>query len=318
MAVFGIDISKYQANMDLGNAKDEGVRFAIIRAMYGNRKDSAFESNYQKAKAQGLGVGAYWWTRAVNEAQAKEEAEILVSTCLKGKEFDYPIYIDVEDALLEDLGKDKVDKIITSALETLESYGYYAGFYMNQNWYNNYCHGERLAKRFTSWIAKWINDYPGSDMWQFGGETNPIRTNIVAGMVCDQDYCYKDFPTIIKNGGFNGYGKNTSIKPPVHVYTYIVQSGDTLSAIANRFGTTYQHLAQINGISNPNKIYPGQILKIYNTGNTKPKDRVYIVQKGDTLSGIAKKFNTTYQKIAKDNNISDPNKIYPGEKLVIR
>ena len=87
MATFGIDISTYQRDMNLGQAKNEGVKFAIIRGMYGNGKDTAFESNYQKAKNAGLGVGVYWWTRAVNEAQASEEAQILVNTCLKGKQF---------------------------------------------------------------------------------------------------------------------------------------------------------------------------------------------------------------------------------------
>jgi lysozyme len=327
MAIFGIDISTYQRGMDLGQAKREGVQFAIIRGMYGNGKDTAFESNYQKAKNAGLGVGVYWWTRAVNEAQAREEAQILVDTCLKGKQFEYPIYIDVEDGLLQGLGKNKVDAIITAALTTLEKNGYYAGFYMNQNWYNNYCNGASLAKRFTAWIAKWVNAYPGSQMWQFGGETNPIRTNRVAGQVCDQDYCYVDFPSIIKKGGFNGYGKNTPVTPTPQpapapkptTTTYTVKAGDTLSGIASRYGTTYQELARINGIADPNKIYPGQVLKINGT-SSKPSSsaKTYTVKAGDTLSGIAAKFGTTYQKIARDNGIKNANLIYPGQVLVIK
>lgn len=325
MAIFGIDISTYQRDMNLGVAKNEGVRFAIIRGMYGNKKDTAFESNYQKAKAQGLGVGCYWWTRAVNEAQAREEAQILVDTCLKGKQFDYPIYIDVEDGLLQNLGKSKVDAIITSALTTLEKNGYYAGFYMNQNWYNNYCNGSSLAKRFTSWIAKWSTSQPVCDMWQFGGETNYIRTNKIAGMTCDQDYAYKDFPSIIKKGGFNGYGKNTPVTPTPQpapapqptTTTYTVQKGDTLSGIASKYGTTYQELARINGISDPNKIYPGQVLKINGTAPA-PSTTTYIVKAGDTLSGIASKFGTTWQRLAQVNGIKDPNKIYPNQKLVIK
>lgn len=101
--------------------------------------------------------------------------------------------------------------------------------------------------------------------------------------------------------------------------TYTVKSGDTLSSIAAKFGTTYQKIAADNGIANPNIIYPGQVLKINGGGSTQTNNtgRTYVVKSGDTLSGIAAKFGTTYQKIARDNNITNPNAIYPGQKLII-
>lgn len=96
---------------------------------------------------------------------------------------------------------------------------------------------------------------------------------------------------------------------------YIVKSGDTLSEIAEKYNTTYQKIAKDNNISNPNLIYPNQKLKIYTNVS---QETIYIVKSGDTLSEIAQKFNTTYQKIAKDNNISNPNLIFPNQKLVIK
>lgn len=101
--------------------------------------------------------------------------------------------------------------------------------------------------------------------------------------------------------------------------TYTVKSGDTLSGIASKFGTTYQKIAADNGIANPNIIYPGQVLKINGGGSTQINNtgRTYVVKSGDTLSGIASKFGTSYQKIARDNNIANPNVIYPGQKLII-
>ena len=99
---------------------------------------------------------------------------------------------------------------------------------------------------------------------------------------------------------------------------YIVKSGDTLSAIAKKYNTTYQKIAKDNNISNPNLIYPNQKLKIYTSVSQETNETIYIVKSGDTLSAIAKKYNTTYQKIAKDNNISNPNLIYPNQKLVIK
>ena len=99
---------------------------------------------------------------------------------------------------------------------------------------------------------------------------------------------------------------------------YIVKSGDTLSEIAQKYNTTYQKIAQDNNIENPNLIYPKQKLIIYTNVSQETKEIIYIVKSGDTLSEIAQKYNTTYQKIAKDNNISNPNLIYPNQKLVIK
>ena len=339
MKTFGIDISKYQANMDLARAKNEGVRFTIIRGAYGRSKDTAFDSNYNKAKANELGVGVYWWTRATSEATAKAEATYLINNVLKGKQFEYPIYIDVEDKLLAGLGKSKVDAIITAALETLEAAGYYAGFYMNSDWFKNKCNGSSLAKRFTCWIARWCrqeqNGYP---MWQFGGETNYIRSNKIAGQVCDQDYCYTDFPAIIKAAGLNGYAKgtidngtqtinnNVPVSQPTTTTTettYVVKKGDTLSGIASKFGTTYQKIAEINGIKNPNKINVGQVLKIRSsnttTQTTSTSGKVYYtVKRGDTLSGIAKKYGTNVAKLVMLNGIKNANKIYVNQSIRVR
>ena len=339
MKTFGIDISVWQKDMNLSQAKAEGVNFAIIRGAYGNKKDTAFESNYAKAKANNLGVGVYWWTRAVNEAQAKEEAQLLIDNCLKGKQFEYPIYIDIEDKLLAGLGKSKVDAIIRSACETLENAGYYAGFYMNADWFKNKCNGSTLAKRFTCWIARWCkaeqNCYP---MWQFGGETNYIRSNKIAGQTCDQDYCYTDFPSIIKSAGLNGYSKGTvnvptptihNTQPATTVITttnsvsYTVQKGDTLSKIAAKYGTTYQKIAADNGISNPNKISVGQVLRITTnktvTTQTVTSNKVYYtVKRGDTLSGIARKYNTSVVKLVMLNGIKNANKIYVNQSIRVK
>ena len=101
---------------------------------------------------------------------------------------------------------------------------------------------------------------------------------------------------------------------PPKTETYTVQSGDTLSGIASRFGTTYQYLAQINGIANPNLIYPGQVIRI---SGSAPVRRSYIVVKGDTLSGIASRFGTTYQYLAQINGIANPNLIYPGQRIYL-
>lgn len=97
--------------------------------------------------------------------------------------------------------------------------------------------------------------------------------------------------------------------------SYTVVSGDTLSKIAQRFGTTYQELASINGISNPDIIKVGQVLKLPNSSSS--SYITYKVVSGDTLGKIANKFGTTFQEIANINGIQNPNIIQVGQVLKI-
>ena len=102
--------------------------------------------------------------------------------------------------------------------------------------------------------------------------------------------------------------------------TYIVQPGDILSEIAQRFGTTYQSLAAINNIADPNRIYPGQEIVINGSAAEAPAASAvyYTIKPGDTLSGIAERYGTSYQYLAYINGISDPNKIYAGDTIRVK
>ena len=93
--------------------------------------------------------------------------------------------------------------------------------------------------------------------------------------------------------------------------THVVQYGETLSSIAYQYGTNYQTLAALNGLTNPNLIYPGQILKV----NGSVVSNIYTVQYGDNLSSIAAKLGTTYQTLAALNGLANPNLIYSGQTL---
>ena len=209
--------------------------------------------------------------------------------------------------------------------EYLENKGYYVSIYANSNYFNNYIDTASLS-RYDKWLAVWSNSKPNFNYGEYGMWQNSSNGSI-SGMRIDTDHAYKDYPTIIKNTGLNGYEKNNNAESPsepsqpstpqISETTYTVVAGDTLSGIANRYGTTYQELARINNISNPNLIYVGQVIKISGTSNTQ-NYQTYIVKKGDTLSAIAKKYGTTYQKIANDNGIANPNLIYPGQKLTIK
>ena len=119
----------------------------------------------------------------------------------------------------------------------------------------------------------------------------------------------------ISNPNLIYVGQVLIISGSISNYTsYTVQAGDSLSAIAARFGTTVAELVSLNNISDPNLIYVGQVLKIPSSGNS---SRTYTVQAGDTLSYIAAKFGTTVSNLVTLNNISDPNLIYVGQVLYV-
>jgi LysM repeat protein len=107
----------------------------------------------------------------------------------------------------------------------------------------------------------------------------------------------------------------------VFAATYIVQPGDTLWGISRRFNTTVDAIVRANNIPNPNLIYVGQVLQVPDgTGPTPvppPQQGTYVVQPGDTLSRIARQFNTTVAALVQANNIANPNLIYVGQVLII-
>lgn len=312
MRKFGIDISRWQRGMDLAQAKAEGVEFVILRGANSCDKDSCFDGFYQQAKALGLGVGCYQYSLAATEEQARAEAQYLIDNVLRGRQFEYPIYMDCEDADQKALGKDAMDAIIHVWCDAMEAAGYFAGVYTNGDFYRNYCSGAELAKRYTWWYAAWcteeITDYP---MHQFGGETNLVRSHTIAGHTCDQDYCYEDFPAIIKAAGKNGYGT------PQETPAAPVKTVDELAAevIAGEWGNGAERQQRLEAAGY-------DYVAVQAAVNAKlepeaPSEDVYTVQPGDTLWGIAQQYGTTVAALANHNDISNPSLIYAGQEIRI-
>lgn len=228
MQKFGIDLSHHNAGINFDTLKNEGVEFAILRAGYtgygdgvSKAKDNQFENFYNQCKNKGIGVGAYWFSIAKTYNEGVAEANYIYENCLKGKQFDYPIYTDVEDDTggrqwLRKAGKERITDGICGFCDRLEQLGYYVGIYANRDWFNNWINQDRV-KKYDKWLATWSsakpNTYLADRMWQFGGETNHIRSPYLAGQIVDQDYCYYDYPAVIKNAGLNGYSKQPSPTP---------------------------------------------------------------------------------------------------------
>ena len=316
----GIDISYAQTNINFAKIKASGVDFVIIRAGYGkyaNQKDAMFESHYAGAKAAGLAVGCYWYSYASNADDAKFEAKACLDV-IKGKQFDYPVYFDIEEGKQATLGKAAISGITKAFCETVEGAGYYVGIYSYASFLKNFMN-EELLKRYDVWVAHTGVNSPSYNLpygiWQYShtGRIDGYNGNL------DCNFSYKDYPTMIKSNGLNGYTATAvpietvgPVPTPVSVDSYTVVSGDTLSGIANRYGCTVLDLTLLNGITNPNLIYAGQAIKLP-AKSVAPPERTHIVAKGDTLWDIAKRYNTTVSALTAINNISDPNLIKVGQ-----
>ena len=213
MAIKGIDISTYQRNVDFKKLKAAGVNFVILRAGYGDylsypdQKDDMFESHYKNAKAAGLNVGAYWFTYALTPEKAEREAKGFLEV-IKGKQFEYPVYIDLEKDKSYNPFSGKVDcsKIVDAFCSTLEKANYWSGLYISRNPLQNFIKPE-IANKYSLWVAEYGSskcNYNGQvDIWQY---TDEARYNGYNGNL-DGDYSYKDYPTLIKNTGKNGFKK---------------------------------------------------------------------------------------------------------------
>ena len=215
MKIKGIDVSQWQGNsIDFGKVKAAGYSFVIIRCNNwdncagGVVKDSCFEENYRKAKAAGLDVGAYYYTWQTDADGAAYDAE-LCKSYLKGKTFDFPIYFDLEWHKAFARGASVCSSMVTAFCSAMEQARYFAGLYISRSPLQQYIMSA-VAQRYALWIAEYDVSKPNYSgqygMWQHTdkGSVPGVSSNV------DLDICYVDYPTIIKEGGFNGYAKPKS------------------------------------------------------------------------------------------------------------
>lgn len=230
---------------------------------------------------------------------------------------------------------------VEHALQRVQDTGYTAVLYGYKSFLINHLGTEGLQE-IASKYPLWLAEYPN---YQVTTEPNynyfPSFINVqmlqftstyVAGGLDGN----VDFTGITENGYKNGNAQRPETKTPATVtghqlhqdtHSYTVKSGDTLSAIASRYGMTVNALVMLNGIKNANLIYPGQVLRVADSGAgsavtkkattpiTSTGAQAYTVRYGDTLSAIASSYGTSISALASLNGISNPNWIYPGQVL---
>lgn len=214
MNIKGIDVSEWQGDIDFAKVKASGIDFVIIRAGFGKyikQKDPKFEQNYKRAKAAHLNVGVYWYSYAATVEDARREADICLEV-IKGKQFEYPIYFDLEEQSQFAKGRTFCSDLVKAFCDRLEKAGYFAGLYISRSPLQQYISAD-VAKRYALWIAEYGSkcNYNGTyGIWQY---SSTGRVNGISGSV-DMDISYVNYPKIIKDGGFNGFEKTKAEAKP--------------------------------------------------------------------------------------------------------
>lgn len=253
MERFGIDISRWQGNFSIGKAiENNHIEYAILKiggADSGLYADSMFEKYYADCKANNLDKGCYFFGHARNVSEALNEAKYWLSL-MKGKKFEYPVFYDVEGSMLN-LDKRTLTDVIKTVCREIQNNGYWVGIYSSLSTFNNRVYDEEL-KVYSHWVAYWGKSKPtlarGGEvqMWQFGGETNLIRSNKINGITVDQDYCYTDYPTNIRRKGLNGYSEKPTIvreNTVADFISYLIENG-VYTAELDKYYAQYKELTK--------------------------------------------------------------------------
>ena len=206
----GIDISQHNGKIDFSKVKKE-VDFVILRLGWiGNKNnhtlDTKFDEYYNDCKLLNIPIGIYVYNYCNCEETIKSGAEWTIKQ-LKDRSINLPIYIDMEDGSIKDLGKEKLTNMVIAYNTVIENAGYWAGVYANLDWFKNYLNKDQLVPRYTSWIAHYgvsPDKYKGQyDMLQYtsSGKVSGIKGNV------DLNEMYRDLINEIK-------GSNTTTPTP--------------------------------------------------------------------------------------------------------
>ena len=186
----GVDISVYQKGISFSALKQAGVKFAIIRAGYGDKKDDTMDGFVKDCTANGIDFGFYWYSYAMSVKQAEAEAEKCAAV-LKGLSPTYPVFFDMaEKKQIDGLNTDTRTKMAIAFCEKIKKAGFKPGIYANPSFMENYYDKQQLIGNYDIWLAHWTNspDNPskynyGQTMWQWGLDR-------IGGYDIDGDICF--------------------------------------------------------------------------------------------------------------------------------
>lgn len=208
----GIDVSKWQGNIDWPAVKEYGIEFAFIRLGHDNHiVDPYYAKNMQEADAAGIPVGVYFYSTAETMAESLSDAQFVIDN-LQGYPVSYPVAIDLEDSSQSSkLTKEQITAIGKVFCDEIRKAGYTPMIYCNENWYRNYVDFGSVGD-VERWIARYNHSHDASltkDIWQAGSTTRIAGVN---GNV-DINFAYKDYTQIVtpRTASIETYVKSTGV-----------------------------------------------------------------------------------------------------------
>ena len=197
-----LDVSKWQGRIDWDKVKASGLIDGVMIRALGSKGskpylDPQFERNYAACIRLGLPVGGYYYTCAVTQRQTEEELAAL-KTALRGKTFQLPLAIDVEDPRLRSLAPAKLSALVARAADRIEAWNLYAMVYTYTNFADTALVAQPLAP-YDLWLADYRGKRPARrhGMWQY---TSQGKLPGISGPV-DLSHAYKDYAAIIQRAG---------------------------------------------------------------------------------------------------------------------
>lgn len=241
-----IDVSCWNSEIDYDAVKASGIDSVIIRAGYGRevyQKDSQFENHYAGARPAGMNIGVYWYSYADSVQDAITEAEACLE-CIAGKQFELPIYFDMEENWQTALGRATLTTMATAFCQTIEEAGYRAGVYSNVNWFTNFLDYNRLAAEYSIWLAQWgTSTYSyDCDIWQYAddGSVPGISGNVDMNKVINED--------IINGSGGGGQKIYFDISMPYLAKSGYISTGEEVKTVQLLMNAMHYGDLEVDGI----------------------------------------------------------------------
>lgn len=304
----GLTINEFSAGYNFELAKSQGIDAAILRATAGaNYTDPRFPVAVQRAQDARMRLGFYHYLIADDAEEARAQARFFAGA-ING--FEYQLRPAMLFEALEGLSTSQANLIALAFLSEVENLtGVTPVVYTDAETAGSVW-SRSVADNFPLWIID-ERDTNNPDVsssawsawvgWQFSRTSDPAClvggipvSKFTAGMLAEE-----------------------AVSPPsggTKLICVTVAPGDTLTGIARLFNTTVNSIVQLNDIANPNRIFPGQRLFLKVADSVPyPCCDVYTVKRGDTLSAIGKRFGADWRRLASINEISNPNRIFPGQ-----
>ena len=191
-----IDVSTWQGDVDYNRVRACGIVAVIIRAGFGQTEDNKFRQNYRNARAAGLKVGAYWYSYAYCVADAEQEARACLEI-LGDREFDLPIYYDMEEDSQMALGKSTMTAMACRFIDTVQAGGFRGGMYSSPSWFSDFLDYDLLRSKYSIWLAHWASVHSRAcDIWQYGedGRIDGIDGDVDVDIIENWDVIGGDIP----------------------------------------------------------------------------------------------------------------------------